>query len=61
MIINFLGSVVALHIGDDPQLAVAYSIFMLGAVIAGTVLFFYQSKKVSITSRTYGDMGQRGI
>ncbi len=46
MIINFLGSVVALHIGDDPQLTLTYSIFMLGAVIAGTVLFFTNQKKL---------------
>jgi membrane protease YdiL (CAAX protease family) len=46
MIINFLGSVVALHIGDDPQLTVIYSIFMLGEVIAGTVLFFINQKKL---------------
>lgn len=46
MIINFLGSVVALHIGDNLQLTVAYSIFMLGAVIAGTILFFINQKKL---------------
>ncbi|MBW4845395.1 MAG: CPBP family intramembrane metalloprotease [Lachnospiraceae bacterium] len=46
MIINFLGSVVALHIADNPLLTVAYSIFMLGAVIVGTFLFFMNQKKL---------------
>lgn len=46
MIINFLGSIVALHIGNDPLLTVGYSIFMLGAVLAGTVLFFINQRKL---------------
>jgi membrane protease YdiL (CAAX protease family) len=46
MIINFLGSIVALHIGDDPLLTVGYSIFMLGAVCAGTILFIINQRKL---------------
>lgn len=46
MIINFLGSIAALHIGDNPLLAVGYSIFMLGAVFAGIILLFISRRKL---------------
>lgn len=46
MIINFLGSIAALHIEDHPLLTTGYSILMLGAVIAGTILFFINHKKL---------------
>jgi len=46
MAINFLGSIVALKIGENPVLLAGYSIFMLGAVFAGTTLFFISQKKL---------------
>ena len=46
MIINFLGSIVALYIGDNPLLTVGYSVFMLGAVFAGTILFFVSQRRL---------------
>lgn len=46
MIINFLGSIVAIHVAEFLWLSAAYSIFMLGAVIAGTILFFISRRKL---------------
>lgn len=46
MIINFLGSVVALWVGNDLSLAGGYFIILLGMVIAGTVLFFVNKGKL---------------
>ncbi len=46
MMINFLGSIAALHIGDNPLLAVGYSVFMLGAVFVGTILFFVSQRRL---------------
>ena len=46
MIINFLGSIAAIHVAEFPWLFAAYSIFMLGAVIAGTIIFLISRKKL---------------
>lgn len=46
MIINFLGSIVGLKVQNVPWLLGAYGIFMLGAVIAGIVLFLQNRKNL---------------
>ncbi|MEY8354829.1 CPBP family intramembrane glutamic endopeptidase [Lachnospiraceae bacterium 54-53] len=46
MMINFLGSIVALYVAESAWLLSIYTIFMLGAVIAGTVLLFISRKKL---------------
>ncbi len=46
MIINFFGSIGALHMADTPVLAVGYSIFVLGAAVAGIILLFINQRKL---------------
>lgn len=46
MIINFLGSIVGLKVQNVPWLLGVYGIFMLGAVIAGIVLFLQNRKNL---------------
>lgn len=50
MIINFLGSIAALHVGAIPWLSVIYSILMFAAVIGGIVVFFKSRKKLILES-----------
>lgn len=45
MFINFLGSVAAIYIQNIKPLAVFYALFLYGAMIAGTVLFFVTREK----------------
>lgn len=46
MMINFLGSIVALYMGDNQLLLAGYSMCMILAVSAGTVLFFTNQRKL---------------
>ena len=46
-IINFLGSIVALHAADNIWFAMAYSIFMLAAVVLGIVFLIIYRREIS--------------
>ncbi|WP_077611133.1 CPBP family intramembrane glutamic endopeptidase [Clostridium sp. Marseille-P2415] len=50
MMINFLGSIAALHVEDAAWLSAVYSVFMLTAVLSGTILFFISRKKLVLES-----------
>ena len=46
MIINFLGSIAAMHVSNLGPLAVLYALFLYGSVIAGIALFFTFRKRL---------------
>ena len=46
MIINFLGSIAAMHVSNLGPLAVLYALFLYGSVIAGITLFFTFRKRL---------------
>lgn len=46
MLINFLGSIVALHVDADSWVSVVYSVFILGAAVLGTIVFFTNQRKL---------------
>lgn len=46
MMINFLGSIAAMHVQDLGPFAVLYALFLYGSVIAGITLFFTFRKRL---------------
>ncbi len=52
MLINFLGSIVALHVDDHVWVSAVYSVFILAAAAAGTILFFMNKRKLVLDKGT---------
>ncbi|WP_124067934.1 type II CAAX endopeptidase family protein [Clostridium sp. E02] len=59
MIINFMGSIIALQVQKSIPLAYLYSLFLLGSVVIGIVLFFTSQKKWVLEQGEY-DVWNRG-
>lgn len=58
-LINFLGSVVALAVIDNPWFAAAYLIFMLVSVVLGIIIFVKNRRKLKLWPGAEGRPAQR--